>query len=139
MNTSQGPDQRRATGEQTGADPMETLIERQLQAFNAHDVAGLLDCYSPEGEQILLDGSEATVLARGHEALAARFGQRFAEARPQAQLLSRHVAGPLVLDHERLLQWTQGQCVSLELWVLYEVEQGRIRRAWLRRGLEQPA
>lgn len=118
---------------------VEALIERQLLAFNAHDVAGLLDCYSPDGEQILLEGSEATVLARGHAALAARFAQRFGEARPRAQLLSRHVAGPLVLDHECLHQWSQGQAVRVELWVLYEVVQGRIRRSWLRRGPEQRA
>ncbi len=121
-------------GEDTQA--LEALLERQLQAFNAHDVPGLLDCYGADGEQILLDGCAATLLARGHEALGARFASRFAEARPQAQLLSRHVAGPLVLDHERLHQWSQGRRVSVELWVLYEVVQGRIRRAWLRRGPE---
>ncbi len=121
------------------ADASEALIERQLRAFNAHDVAGLLDCYDPDGEQILLEGSTATVMARGHEALAARFAQRFADARPRAQLLSRHVAGPLVLDHERLQQWSEGRRVSVELWVLYEVEQGSIRRSWLRRGPEQQA
>lgn len=124
-------------GEDTQA--LEALLDRQLQAFNAHDVPGLLDCYGADAEQILLDGSEAMLLARGHEALGARFASRFADARPQAQLLSRHVAGALVLDHERLHQWSQGRRVLVELWVLYEVAQGRIQRAWLRRGPEQAA
>ena len=53
-----------------------TLIQRQLDAYNAKDTEAWLATYAPDAEQFVLHGER---LAKGHAELCARITLRFAE------------------------------------------------------------
>ena len=106
--------------------PAETLVQRQLQAYNARDIEALLACYAADAEQHQLHGG---LLARGHAQLRSRFLARFAEPDLRARLLSRTVMGNWVVDHERVRRnFPQGRG-TVEMLCIYEVEDGSIRKA----------
>ena len=106
--------------------PAETLVQRQLQAYNARDIEALLACYAADAEQHQLHGG---LMARGHAQLRSRFLARFAEPDLHARLLSRTVMGNWVVDHERVRRnFPQGRG-TVEMLCIYEVEDGSIRKA----------
>ena len=49
----------------------ETVVQRQLEAYNARDLEGWLSTYKADAEQYLL---HAGLLASGHEAIRRRMG-----------------------------------------------------------------
>ena len=62
--------------------------------------------------------------------LRERWTSRFQDPILHAELLKRIVAGPIVIDHERVrTTFPEGQG-TLELVAIYEVLNGRIARAW---------
>lgn len=105
----------------------EAVVQAQLDAYNAHDVEALVAIYADDAEQFQ---HPATPLARGAAQLRARFAARFAESRPQAQLLNRIVAGNMVIDHERIVSQSAEGPGRQEMVATYEVIAGRIARAW---------
>ena len=113
-----------------------TLIQRQLDAYNARDLDTLLTLYAEEAE---LYEFPATLLARGTSALRARFAERFREPNLHAALLHRIVAGHRVIDHERVTRTFPEGPGTLELTMIYEVQSGRIARAWSIAGPRAPA
>ena len=107
------------------------VVQAQLDAYNAHDVAALLAIYADEAQQF---PHPDTLLATGSAQIAARFTARFAASRPQARLLNRIACGKLVIDHEIVDGDTDDGVSAQELVATYEVEQGRIARAWFSFG-----
>lgn len=106
--------------------PAETLVQRQLEAYNARDIEALLACYAPDAEHHQLHGG---LLARGHEQLRPRFQTRFAEPDLHAELLGRTLIGALVVDHERVTRNFPEGRGTVEMLCVYEVESGLIRKA----------
>lgn len=102
------------------------LIQAQLDAYNAKDLDALLATYAPDAEQFALHGE---LLAQGHVQLRERFAQRFAEPDLHAQLLSRTVMGNVVIDHECITRNFPEGRGSIEMMCVYEVHDGRIRKA----------
>ena len=80
------------------SDP-ETVVQRQLDAYNARDLDTLLTIYAADAESF---EHPAKLLARGTEALRERFTLRFQEPNLHAHLLKRIVMGNTVVDHERI-------------------------------------
>ncbi|PHV07193.1 hypothetical protein CSQ96_11630 [Janthinobacterium sp. BJB412] len=104
-----------------------TLVQAQLDAFNAHDVDALLAIYAADAA---LFQHPDELLARGAEQIGARFRARFAAARPRARLLHRIAIGNHVIDQEIVDTWGEDGWSSTELVANYEVRDGRIARAW---------
>ena len=106
------------------------VVQAQLDAYNAHDVAALVAIYADNVQQFQ---HPDVLLAEGSAQIAARFTARFAASRPQARLLNRIACGKLVIDHEVITSVTsvtdQGT-TEQELVATYEVVDGRIARAW---------
>ena len=102
------------------------VVEAQLAAYNAKDLEALLRTYDADAEQYVLHGER---LARGHDELRARFAARFEEPDLHARLLSRVVAGNVVVDHELITRNFPEGRGTLEMLCVYEVHDGRIRRA----------
>ena len=103
-----------------------SVVQRQLDAYNAKDVAAWLATYAPEAEQFTLHGAR---LAAGHHEMRSRIEARFAEPDLHATLLSRSVIGSFVVDHElstRIFAEGRG---SIEMLCIYEVVAGVIQRA----------
>ena len=74
-----------------------STIQRQLDAYNAKDLEGLLTIYAEDAQMFEYP---ATLAATGTAALRQRFAGRFQEPNLHAQLLNRIVMGNMVIDHE---------------------------------------
>ncbi len=106
------------------AHPLE-VIERQLAAYNAKDVEGLLATYAVDAEQYTLHGER---LAKGHEEMRRRFLARFAEPDLNARLISRTVMGNVVVDFESITRNFPEGRGTLEMLCIYEISIGLIHR-----------
>lgn len=110
----------------TSLDPV-TVVQRQLDAFNARDVDVLVAIYAADAE---LYEHPDKLLAKGTAALRERFSVRFQEPNLHAALLHRIVAGDRIIDHERVTRTFPEGPGTIELTMIYEVKAGRIARAW---------
>ena len=74
------------------------VITAQLNAYNARDLEGFLECYL---EGAIIEDGRGEVLMRGRDAMAAFYGQIFAQS-PQlhCDIKSRISVGPYVIDEE---------------------------------------
>ena len=105
----------------------EAVVQAQLDAYNAHDVEALVAIYADDVQHF---EHPSTLLASGSAQIRARFAARFAASRPHAQLLRRIVSGNIVIDHETVNSTSAEGRDSMELVAMYEVQDGRIARAW---------
>jgi hypothetical protein len=103
------------------------LIQRQLDAYNAHNLDALLATYAEDAQ---LFEHPATLLASGHSQLRARFALRFQEPNLHANLLNRVLIDRFVVDHERVTRTFPEGTGTIELIVTYEVVDGKIINAW---------
>ncbi|MCG2583073.1 nuclear transport factor 2 family protein [Massilia sp. TS11] len=106
-------------------DPI-AVVQRQLDAYNARDLEAWLATYAPDAEQFMLHGER---LAQGHAAMRERMRERFTEPDLHAQLLTRSVLGPIVVDLERVTRNFPQGLGSIEMLCVYEVRDGLIRKA----------
>ena len=111
------------------------VVQAQLDAFNAKDIDALMRSYAPDAEQFALHGER---LARGHEELRPRYLARFSEPDLHARLLSRTVMGNFVTDLELITRNFPEGPGTLEMLCIYEVADGRIRRASFAPGATTP-
>lgn len=111
----------------TGLPTPESVVQRQLDAFNARDLDALLAAYADDAE---IFEHPATLLASGKAALRERYRARLAEPNLHAELLHRAVLGSKVVDHERVTRTFPEGPGELELLMIYEVQNGRIAKSW---------
>ncbi len=102
------------------------VVQRQLDAYNDHDLARFAACYAVDVELFRPPGAEPFL--RGRAALADHYGRhRFNRSNLHAELVGRLVVGNKVFDHERI-EGLADQAV--EALVAFEVQAGLIRRVW---------
>ena len=104
----------------------ETIVQRQLDAYNARDINALLATYAPDARQY---EHPATLLATGAAAMRARMAVRFAEPNLHARLLQRVVMGNIVIDHEEVTRTFPEGTGRVDMVAIYEVVDGRIQSA----------
>ena len=109
------------------------VVQRQLEAFNARDLEALLAIYAEDAEMF---EHPSKLLARGSKAFRERFATRFQEPNVHAALLSRTVMGSIVVDHEEVTRTFPEGPGKIGLIMIYEVQQGRILRAWSIAGVK---
>ena len=103
------------------------VVQSQLDAFNARDLDALLATYADDAQMY---EHPSKLLASGSAAFRERFTARFQEPNLHATLLSRTVIGSIVIDHEEVLRTFPEGSGKLELVMIYEVQNGRIAKAW---------
>lgn len=103
------------------------VVQRQLDAYNARDVDALLATYADDAQTF---EHPAKLLASGSDQLRERFTVRFQEPNLHAALLKRVVMGHIVVDHEKVTRTFPEGPGTLELMMIYDVQNGRIARAW---------
>ncbi|MGV3755090.1 MAG: nuclear transport factor 2 family protein [Verrucomicrobiota bacterium] len=108
-----------------------TIVQRQLDAYNARDLAALLATYAEDAEQFAHPNQ---LLASGHAQMRERFALRFTEPNLHAQLLNRIVMGNTVIDHELITRTFPEGPGTLEIVATYEVQGGKIAKAWFISG-----
>lgn len=105
----------------------EAVVQRQLEAFNARNIEALLAVYANDAQMF---EHPSTLLAQGSAELRIRFSARFQEPKLHALLLKRIVSGATVIDHEMVTRTFPEGAGEAELVMIYEVQDGRIARAW---------
>lgn len=113
----------------------ETVVQRQLEAYNARDLDGWLATYKPDAEQYLL---HAGLLASGHDAIRRRMEDRFNDPALHARLVSRTVMDNIVIDHEFVTRTFPGGLETVEMICIYEVSSGLIVKATFAIGQAWP-
>jgi hypothetical protein len=104
----------------------ESVVQRQLDAYNARDVDALMATYADDAQQFEYP---ATLLTSGAAQLRERITARFREPNLHARLIRRIVMGQVVIDHEEVTRTFPEGTGTLELVAIYEVRDGRIATA----------
>lgn len=105
----------------------EDVVQRQLDAFNDHDLDALLSLFADD--VVIHDLIDGSVVLRGISAFRARYERVFSE-RPQvrAELVGRLTLGAFVIDRERL---TDGEDHPPEdALAIYQVDGAVVIRMW---------
>jgi hypothetical protein len=105
----------------------ESVVQRQLDAYNARDIETLLSIYAEDAQVF---EHPAKLLASGTSELRERFVARFLEPNLHAALLKRIVVGSTVIDHEKVSRTFPEGAGEIELVMIYDVKHGRIAKAW---------
>ncbi|MBD8900154.1 nuclear transport factor 2 family protein [Rhodanobacter sp. DHG33] len=108
-------------------DPAE-VVQAQVDAYNAHDVAAFASCYADNVTVTDLSGKRPVIA--GVEAL--KHGYAFLATVPKefhVAIVQRVVNGPIVVDQERVmgLPADKGQPEAI---AVYEVRDGKIQHVW---------
>ena len=74
----------------------EAVVERQVEAFNAHDLDGFCACYSDD--VVVIDG-DGNYMLRGMKAFREHYRKQF-EGDASGEIVGRLSAGSWVVDHE---------------------------------------
>jgi hypothetical protein len=101
----------------------ESVVQRQLDAYNARDIEALMATYADDVQQFEYP---ATLLVSGAAELRERIVARFGEANLHARLIRRIVMGQQVIDHEEVTRTFPEGPGKIELVAIYEVLEGRI-------------
>ena len=114
-----------ATGPAT--DP-EAVVQAQLEAYNARDIDAFVATYANDAEVF---EHPAKLLAAGSAQLRERYGARFKDPILHAAIVKRIVMGSVVVDHEKVTRtFPEGRGLT-EAVAIYQVENGKIAKAWL--------
>ena len=105
----------------------ESVIQRQLDAYNARDLDALLETYAADAQQF---EHPSRLIASGSAQLRERFAERFKEPNLHAALMKRIVMENVVIDHEKVTRTFPVGSGRIELIAIYEVQNGRIANAW---------
>lgn len=107
-------------------DTAEAVVQRQVEAYNRHDIAAFAATYAPDVELYELGAKAGTPFLSGRDRMATDYGPFFAKAKPRATIVSRTVTGDFVTDHERVVAGAE----TIDAVAIYQVERGLIRRVW---------
>ena len=101
------------------------VVPRQLDAYNAHDLAAFLATYGESVELTRVGSGEPPI--RGKRAISELYGTKvFNVSGHRAELLGRMAFGNKVVDHERVFGL---RAEPFEV-VAYEVNSELIERVW---------
>jgi hypothetical protein len=109
----------------------ESVVQRQLDAYNARDLDAWLATYAEDARQF---EHPATLLTTGHAEIRARTAARFTEPNLHARLIQRVVMGTIVVDHEEVTRTFPEGPGRIELVCIYEVRDGKIQTGTFKFG-----
>jgi hypothetical protein len=112
----------------------ESVVRKQLEAYNRHDMDAFVATYHPDVRIYELPSGD--LVLEGHEAMRERYTTRFApESTVQATITHRTVYGNMVIDVEALT----GMLPDREVYAtaIYEVVDGLINQVWFVKGMSE--
>ncbi len=115
--------------------PAEEVVQRQVEAYSARDLASFLACYAPDVRIENLPGGD--LVADSREAMEPIYRSLFARVPDLAcEIENRIVHGDFVVDHEKV-RGVPGK-EALRAVAIYHVTDGAIRRVWFLREAQPP-
>ena len=107
----------------SGAD----VVDRQVEAYNAHDLEGFLACYAAD---VVVRSGAGEILLDGIDAVRQQYGSWFRDMPDiRAEVLHRLVRGSWVVDDERVS--APGAGLTMEALVAYRLRDSVIDRVVL--------
>ncbi|HEX3487620.1 MAG TPA: nuclear transport factor 2 family protein [Micropepsaceae bacterium] len=101
-----------------------SLIQRQLDAYNAQDLDAYVACYAPD---VVIAGLNGAITERGRESLRARYAKAFATfPENKARLVNRMAVGNTVIDHEDVSRGPGKE--QFEIIAIYTIKDDLIAR-----------
>ena len=105
----------------------EDVVQRQLEAYNAHDLEGFVATYGDAVQVFLMPNSDPVI--SGKAALAGHYGSKvFTLTGHRAEILGRIAVGSNVIDHERVYGLRPE---PFDAVAVYDVRDGLIQTVWL--------
>ena len=103
----------------------ESLVQRQLDAYNDRDIERFCACYAEDVEVYRMPTIEPTIsgMAKFRETYVERFKSRTLNAKIQ----NRISLGSKVVDHEYVVGIKE---TPVEVIVVYEMTDGLLRQVW---------
>ena len=112
-------------------DTPEAIVQRQVDAYNVHDLDSFVDFYSSDAAYVR--HADHNVLFQGHGAIREAYGALF-ENHPavHVEIANRIALGRFVIDLEHIT----GRSDIDEVWIvaIYEVSDNLIRKVWVLRS-----
>ena len=95
---------------------MSDAVERQVEAYNAHDLDAFVACYA---ESVVIEDAEGRVLMSGRDAMRDRYGRLF-ENLPNlhVEIPTRIRVGSYVVDEERVSGRPDGDIHAVAIYRL---------------------
>lgn len=109
----------------------ELVVQGQLDAYNARDIDRFMALWADDCEYYAFPPQ---LLARGLDEVRRRHIERFEEPNRFGWLLGRMVVGNPLVDHETVTRMFHDGPGQVGVIAMYEIEAGRIARAWFRKG-----
>jgi hypothetical protein len=103
----------------------EQVVDRQLAAYNSHNLDELMATYSSAAQTLVFPTNE--ILDDGAEAVHKFFQSFFDEGRPHVEIDKRIVSGNFVIGDEVGSDLRNGNWQGV---AIYEVIDGLIQRVW---------
>lgn len=104
----------------------ESVVQRQLDSYNARDVDALMAMYKEDVQQFEYPD---TLLCSGTAQLRERMTARLSDPLLHARLIHRAVMGNVIIDHEEVIRTFPEGTGRIELVAIYEVRDGKIATA----------
>jgi GNAT superfamily N-acetyltransferase len=117
-------------------DDPETVVRKQLDAYNARDVDAFMACWADDAQ---IFEHPSTLLARGAADIRERHIARFKEPDLHGHLVHRIVIGDRVIDQEVVTRNFPDGVGRIDVVAIYRIERGKIAAAWFIFGARQPA
>ena len=94
----------------------EDAVERQVRAYNAHDVEAFVACYA---ETVVIEDADGGVLMSGQADVREQYGRLFAGLpNLKAEIVSRIRVGSYVVDEERVTGRPEGDLHAVAIYRL---------------------
>ncbi len=120
-------------GFQTEKKAPERVAQELVDAFNAHDVEGILKTYHPNSVARRLPSGE--VILTGHAEIRKKFETSFQRSPSiKVEVVERIVDGFFVIDKEKIITVTDGKKSERFGLVMYEIREGKIVNEWYPRS-----
>ncbi len=110
------------------------IAQKQLDAYNAHDIVSFLRCYHEDVVVSELPSGKQQYV--GKQTMQSRYEPLFAQKRVHARLVSRMAIGNMVIDEENVTGLGDGDTKSdnVHAIAMYEVTEDLITKIWFMRA-----
>ena len=112
----------------------ETVVACQLAAYNARDIEAFMAIWHEDAQFFEHPGK---LLANGAGEIRARHVVRFKEPDLFGRLIGRLSVGNMVVDREVVTRNFPEGRGQVDVIAIYEVEGGRIAKAWFKQGVPE--
>jgi hypothetical protein len=113
----------------------EIPVRGQLEAYNARDIDAFMPHWADDCEYYEFP---SRLVARGAHEIRERHAARFREPDLFGALVKRISVANIVVDQEIVTRNFPDGPVQVDVLAIYEVEHGKIVRAWFKQGPPRP-